>query len=171
MDTTTPDGGASAQPQEPAAVTTGHNADQVITTDASGTPTMIPVTSQSESASAPASEAVSEETPTETQAPAEQTATDTSEPEDIKSWAEKKGLPLDDPVKLASMYRDAEKKMHEATQAARTVAPAPPEELPQIGDPNYDQIVSRLNRSEQMQYVTGLTPTPMQSHIETNCSK
>jgi hypothetical protein len=79
MDTTTPDEGATtAQPDEPAAVTTGYNADQVITTDESGTPTLEPVTSeaQEEAPSEPtpsAEEAVTEEAkaPEETQAPAE----------------------------------------------------------------------------------------------------
>jgi hypothetical protein len=154
MDTTTTDGGAQAQPATPAAVSTGYNADQVITTDASGTPTMAPVTSQSESAetTAPASEAVSEK---ETQAPAEQT----SGLEDISSFAKAKGYDpealTDGERKALDMARNAEKRMHEVTAAARTAAPAPPEDLPLSGDPNYDAIVSRLNKSEQVQYVTG----------------
>lgn len=32
--------------------------------------------------------------------------------DDLESWAKEKNLPLDDPLKLAKMYRDAEKKMH-----------------------------------------------------------
>lgn len=149
METTTPDGGASAQPTTPAAVTTGYNADQVITTDEAGTPTMVPATSADASASA--GEAVSEEP----QAPETQATTEAAD--DIEAWAEKKGIDLKtaDPVKLAQMVRESEKKMHEATQAARSVAPiAPPQDLPTTGDPNYDPIVERLNRSEQIQYVT-----------------
>lgn len=33
--------------------------------------------------------------------------------DEIKEWAEKKGLPLDDPVAALKAYREAEKKMHE----------------------------------------------------------
>lgn len=36
--------------------------------------------------------------------------------DDLKEWAEKKNLPLDDPMKVAKMYRDAEKLMHEQRQ-------------------------------------------------------
>lgn len=138
MDTTTNDGGAQAQPDNTStAVTTeGHNADQVITTDSNGTPTMEPVTSQSESAEA----APEPEKESEAQATAEPT-------DDVESWAKEKGLPLDDPVKLAKMYRDAEKKMHEATSKAReletaTVAQAP---LEYTGNPDVDSLTAQVN--------------------------
>lgn len=42
--------------------------------------------------------------------------TEVTTEDDLKEWAEKKNLPLDDPLKLAKMYRDAEKSMHEAKQ-------------------------------------------------------
>lgn len=38
--------------------------------------------------------------------------------DDIKSWAEKKGLSLDDPIALAKMVREGDKKVTEATQKA-----------------------------------------------------
>lgn len=142
MDTTTNDGGATAQPQDSTAVTTGHNADQVITTDDNGTPTMTPVneaqvsTSQSEDAEAavePQDNVLSETA----QAPVD----------DVKIWAEKKGLPLDDPVKLATMYRDAEKKMHQATEKARELEQATVAQLPveYTGDPNVDSLAQSVN--------------------------
>lgn len=64
-----------------------------------------------------------EGTTTEAVAAVDATSTDqdaaaipVAQADDIESWAKQKGLPMDDPVKLATMYRDAEKKMHEATQ-------------------------------------------------------
>lgn len=148
MDTTTPDEGAvTAQPETPEAVTTGYNADQVITTDENGAPALAPVTSEAtetqETETPSADEAVSE---TETQAELD---------DDIVAWTEKKGLKInpDNPneVKLAQMQRDAERKMHAATQPIVSVQPA--EELELTGDPNYDILAERLNRTEQINYV------------------
>lgn len=156
MDTTTPDEGAvTAQPdQTPAAVTTGHNADQIITTDENGAPTLAPVTSdapETQVTETPsAEEAVSgEQTPTETQA---QDKTD----DEIAAWSEKKGIKInpDNPneVKLARMQLEAERKMHAATQPIVSVDL--PEELPLTGvDANYDAVAERLNRQEQLGYV------------------
>lgn len=138
MDTTTTDGGAQAQPQDSAAVTTEHNADQVITTDAQGTPVMEPVTSQAQDAS----EAVSEEAEAPAEAPQAETQAD-----DVSEWAEKKGLPLDDPVKLAKMYRDAEKRMHEATEKARELETASVAQVPvdYTGNPEIDTLAQSVN--------------------------
>jgi hypothetical protein len=55
------------------------------------------------------SEDSKEETPEETPEESE---------EDVKAWAEKKGLPLDDPLALAKMVREGDKKVTEATQKA-----------------------------------------------------
>lgn len=149
MDTTTPDEGAvTAQPdQTPAAVTTGHNADQIITNDENGAPTLAPVTSD-------APEEPSQETPSADEAVSE-TETQAKLDDDIVAWTEKKGLKInpDNPneVKLAQMQRDAERKMHAATQPIVSVQPA--EELELTGDPNYDVIAERLNRQEQLSYV------------------
>lgn len=153
MDTTTTDGGAdNAQPQESVAVMTGYNADQIISTDESGTPALVPVTSQgSDSADAP-SEAVSEETPQETQAP--EAAADKTDDE-ITQWSEKKGLKInpDNPneVKLARMQLEAERKMHEANQIKSPINP--PELLEETGNPDYDPLVERQNTLELKQYV------------------
>lgn len=43
------------------------------------------------------------------QGPGEQP--DNSEDDDLREWAAKKNLPLDDPIKLAKMYREAERKI------------------------------------------------------------
>lgn len=156
MSTTTPDGGdaPASQPQDSAAVTDGHNDDQVITTDDNGTPTLEPVTSeaQEEPEEAPsADEAVSEETPTESK---ETQAADKTD-EEIAAWSEKKGLKINpenpNEVKLARMQLEAERKMHEARQVQTPVEP--PEELPLAGDPNYDAVAERLNRQEKLFYV------------------
>lgn len=93
-------------------------------------------------------EAVSEETsPPETQA---ETSDETIE------WAKKKGLEIDpdnpNEVKLAQMQREAEKKMHEATKAAK-VTVQPPEEVPLTGNDTIDEVVARQNRAEMQLYV------------------
>lgn len=154
MSTTTPDDGAAqaAQPDDSAAVSTGHNEDQVIVTDENGTPSMQPVASevQDEAVSAEATE-----TPTEEQKPKETQAADKTDAE-IAAWSEKKGIKInpDNPneVKLARMQLEAERKMHESRQVKSPVQP--PEELPLTGeDVNYDQVAERLNRQEQLLYV------------------
>lgn len=73
--------------------------------------------------------------------------------DDVQAWAEKKGLPMDDPIKLAKMYRDAEKRMHEATTQVPKTPINPPELLEPTGDTNYDQVVERQNVQEQRIYV------------------
>jgi hypothetical protein len=148
MDTTTPDEGAvTAQPtQTPEAVTQEADAGIPIVTDENGTPALADSTSQ-----ASASEAVSE-------APKEQTETQAADKTDdeIVAWSEKKGLKINpenpNEVKLARMQLEAERKMHEARQIQSPVQP--PEELPLSGeDVNYDAVVERLNRQEQINYV------------------
>lgn len=47
------------------------------------------------------------------------TEQDASEDDELKAWAEKKGLSLDDPIALAKMVREGDKKVTEATQAAK----------------------------------------------------
>lgn len=138
MDTTTSDGGGTdvSQPTTTEAVE-GHNEDQVITTDDNGTPTL-----ESTSQAQDASEAVSEET---TEAPAEESTE--AQADDVEEWAKKKGLPLDDPVKLAKMYRDAEKRMHDATERQRELETASVAQVPldYTGDPSYDSLAQNVN--------------------------
>lgn len=129
-----------------------------------GANTAQPVESEAESAEQPQ---VEEQSASNTNdQPNESTADSTEEPQeapqeeesqadgdDVQAWAEKKGLPLDDPIKLAKMYRDAEKKMHEATTQVPKTPINPPELLEPTGDDNYDQIVERQNVQEQRIYV------------------
>lgn len=134
MDTTTQDEGAiQAQPIE-----SGAEAAEV-----QSQPT------EEQSASQP------QDQPNESSADSEQPqeeAQEESQADDVKEWAEKKGLPLDDPIKLAQMYRDAEKKMHEVTQTQKSQV-QPPEPLELTGDINYDAIVERQNQQELRTYV------------------
>lgn len=129
MDTTTSDDGAlKAQPE-----TSEAEAAEVVVDDQSASQ---PQDQPNESSAD--SEQPQEEAPQESQA------------DDVKEWAEKKGLPLDDPIKLAQMYRDAEKKMHQATQKSTV---QPPEPLEVTGDANYDQLIERQNQQELRTYV------------------
>lgn len=150
MDTTTSDGGASkeAQPETTEAVRTeGHNADQLITQDENGTPTMEPVQSEG------AEEAVSETTEVaEGDKPEAQQTEETQAPaEDINKFAQAKGF---DPAKLSEgerkaleMARNAEKRMHQATEKAKelettAVANAP---LDYTGNPQVDNLSQAVN--------------------------
>jgi len=142
METTTTDGGASAQPQDSAAVTT-EPGDMLITTDEQGAPTLKPVEETEEVTSSAANdEAVAEDLSTESQ----ETQASDNEPS-VEEWAKSKNLPLDDPVKLAKMYRDAEKRMHEATEKARELETATVNQVPvdYTGDPGYDTLAQSVN--------------------------
>lgn len=143
MSTTTSDEGAVAQPQAEAV----ESGDMIITT-VNGAPEMVPAESVvAEEAPSPvdAPEAVNSEQE-ETQAPAETKELSTEE------WAKSKNLPLDDPIKLAEMYRNAEKKMHKTAQQAKVTVP-PPELLEESDDPTINAIVDRQNKVELVQYV------------------
>lgn len=149
MSTTTPEGGAAqaAQPTTPEAVTDGYNADQIITMDDNGTPTMEPVASPSESA-----EAAPE---TEAQAPVEVAQAPADEPqgevEDLDKFARAKGF---DPAKLSEgerkaleMARNAEKRMHEATSKSRELEQATAQAtIDYTGDPNVDALAQTVNQ-------------------------
>lgn len=84
---------------------------------------MTDVTTPTDSAEEEA-QATEQPNPTETQATqSEETSEATSTEEETVDqetldWAAKKGLSLDDPVKLAKMVREGEKKMHQATSKA-----------------------------------------------------
>jgi hypothetical protein len=138
MDTTTPTEGAvsSAQPTQPTEAVKIEGNEQVISQDANGTPTLEPITSQNDQPSA--NTAVEDAPAPETQA----------ESDDIQSWAEKKGLPLDDPVKLAQMYREAEKKMHDATVKAREFNAAVMDQplIDYTGNEAVDQLAAQVNQ-------------------------
>lgn len=145
MDTTTQDAGAQAQPDEGAVSSQG---DMVVTTDDMGTPTLVPVDQVQET---PSTEAETSEPAADTQ--------ETEEPAqavDITQWAKSKGLEInpENPteVKLATMQREAEQKMHEATRQAKESIPLP-DILPEVADPTMNAIVERQNKIETVQYV------------------
>lgn len=129
-----------------------------------GANTAQPVTSEAESAEQPqveeqsasnTNDQLNESTADSTEEPQEAPQQEESQADgdDVQAWAEKKGLPLDDPIKLAKMYRDAEKRMHEATTQVPKTPIDPPELLEPTGDVNYDQVVERQNVQEQRIYV------------------
>lgn len=136
MDTTTPtEGAVSAQPTQPTEAVKIEGNEQIISTDANGTPDLQPITSQDDQ---PSADTAVEDATAPTQA----------DGDDIQSWAEKKGLPLEDPVKMASMYREAEKKMHEATLKAREYNTAVMDQplIDYTGDSAVDQLAVQVNQ-------------------------
>lgn len=143
MDTTTSDSGVSQDTQPTTTEAVTDDVALPITTDENGTPTIGEVTVSEEVASTDTSSA---DEPAAEEPQAQEAQADEA---DIQAWAEKKGLPLDDPLKLAKMYRDAEKHMHEVTQ--RTVQP--PEQLEPTGDSTYDTIIERQNANDMRIYV------------------
>jgi len=143
MDTTTSDDGAQvAQPQE----TEAEAVDQSPQAEENASQTQ---DQPNESTADSVESNDSEEQPQE-EAPQQESQADD---DDIQAWAEKKGLPMDDPVKLAKMYKDAEKKMHEVTQNKPKMNVKPPEFLEETGDERYDAIVQRQNQQELRTYV------------------
>lgn len=136
MDTTTSgDGAQVAQPQEPEAESVEQVQDQQDASNTNDQPNESTADSTEETQESPQQE--------ESQA----------DGDDVQAWAEKKGLPLDDPIKLAKMYRDAEKRMHEATTQIPKTPVEPPQLMESSGDPNYDALVERQNIQEQRVYV------------------
>lgn len=135
MDTTTPVAGDTpvSEPTTTEAVTTDAT-DQVITQDENGSPTLADTSTDDQPS---ANEAV-EDAPAPTQA----------EGDDIEDWATKKGLPMDDPVKLAKMYRDAEKRMHQATEKAREYNTAVMEQplIDYTGNETVDALAAQVNQ-------------------------
>lgn len=155
MDTTTPDGGATAQPEQTSAAVSTEDQGIPIVTDENGTPSLADTSQPSASE---ASEAVSESAPAEpveTQAEEQVAAADKSD-EDIVAWSEKKGLSINpenpNEVKLARMQLEAERKMHEARQIP---SPEPPEVLPvsEDTDPAIQQVIDIQNETNLKLYV------------------
>lgn len=136
METTTPVAGDTtvSEPTQPTEAVTTDATDQVITTDENGSPSLDAVTSTEDQPSA--TEAVDAPAPTQ------------ADGDDIEDWATKKGLPMDDPVKLAKMYRDAEKKMHQATEKAREFNTAVMDQplIDYTGNEAVDQLAQQVNQ-------------------------
>lgn len=119
----------------------GVASDTVVSNDPAAAQPTNPDTGQTQT-----TEAVTGAEPTSTEQTAVETETiETTQADDIESWAKQKGLPLDDPVKLAKMYRDAEKKMHEATAKSRELETAAVDNLNYTGD-NEDPLRLSVNQ-------------------------
>lgn len=146
MDTTTPvDGADSAQPTSPVGTgTTEAVADDSGADSASQTTGSTLVDDSSTSSDQPSDEAV-----------ADAEAPDTQATEDLAKFAKDKGFDpenlTDGERKALDMARNAEKKMHEATQAKPNVAP--PDEVPLTGNEAIDKVIARQNVSDLKLYV------------------
>lgn len=69
--------------------------------------------------------------------------------EEIKSWAEKKGLKLDDPIALAKMIREGDKKVTEASQKASELGKSVDTASSEIG---LDDVAALKNQVAVMQF-------------------
>lgn len=155
METTTSEEGAvlAAQPNNEAGADDGA---MVITTDESGTPTMVPVNQVQPEPNAAST--TQDETAQESEQAADTTKVDevqaTDTDADIVAWAEKKGLTIDpnnpNEVKLAKMQLDNDRRFHEAQQKPKV---QPPELLDSAEDPAIDAVIQRQNDSEVKLYV------------------
>jgi len=93
----------------------------------------------------------SQDTPTvPDQAPQDQQPSPEPDDTDLQSWAQKKNLPLDDPMKMAKMVREAEQRMHDATSKSKLQGTLAQPVL----DPNTDPVMQRLARLELAQEVS-----------------
>jgi hypothetical protein len=158
MDTTTSEDGAvlSAQP-----ATNEAGADDgamVITTDESGTPTMVPVeeavTTEEPNAASTQDEnkeAVVATEPVSAEAPTQAQDTDN----EVVEWAKKKGLEINpenpNEVKLAKMQLENDRRFHEAQQNKPKITP--PELIEEVDDPTLNAVVDRQNTAELKLYV------------------
>lgn len=66
------------------------------------------------------------------------------EVDDTKAWAEKKGLPLDDPIKLARMIREGDKKVTEATQKVSELGKSVQTASSDIGLDDVEQLKNKV---------------------------
>lgn len=155
MSTTTPDEGATtvAQPDETAVTQPG---DMIISQDESGTPTLVPVSEEVKEPEQPSTSEPTSEEPVGAPAEADTEEQVAKTPEEIAEWIKKsKGIEIDPTnekeVKLAQMQYGAERKMHQATQEAKRIAP--PDLLPDSEDPSLNAIVERQNKIETVNYV------------------
>lgn len=152
MSTTTSDSGASkdAQPTQDEAVAE-HSDDQVITKDDNGTPTLAPVSNDDQPS---ADEAASDDS--QDKSPDNNKEAQADDQAELKDWLSRKKLEVDfeNPreVKLAEMQRQAEKKMHEATQAAKAPTP-PPAPIDVEGDESYAALADTVNELQLKQTV------------------
>ncbi|MBA3678777.1 hypothetical protein H0W80_01090 [Candidatus Saccharibacteria bacterium] len=156
MDTTTTEDGATPVAQPTTNVAGTDDGAMVITTDESGTPTMVPVSeADTEAENAASTQDETTEEPTgSTEAVADATqATDDSQ--EIVEWAKKKGLEINpenpNEVKLAKLQLDNDRRFHESQQNKPQIAP--PELMDNVDDPTLNAIVEKQNVNETRLYV------------------
>lgn len=157
MDTTTSEDGAVLAAQPTTNEAGADDGAMVITTDESGTPTMVPVGQVTEEPNAASTQDESTEAaepqPTEAteEVPAQAETTDS----EIVEWAKKKGLEINpenpNEVKLAKLQLENDRRFHEAQQQ-RVKVPVP-ELLEETEDPTLNAIVERQNNTELKTYV------------------
>lgn len=157
METTTSEDGAVLTAQPTTNEAGADDGAMVITTDESGTPTMVPVNQVQIAAEPNAASETQDETATEVSteqaASTEVQATETDQ--EIVEWAKKKGLEINpenpNEIKLAKLQLDNDRRFHEAQQAKPKVQP--PELLDSAEDPAIDAVIQRQNDSEVKLYV------------------
>jgi len=74
--------------------------------------------------------------------------TEVSEEDELKEWAEKKGIKTDDTAALLKMARESEKKMHEATQEAKALKSTVETVGEEQGFDETGQLINRLKVTE-----------------------
>lgn len=151
MDTTTSeDGAVSAQPNNEAGADEGA---MVITTDAQGTPTMVPVGQTTEEPNAASTQ---DETQEDTQEKAADSVKEPAQADDqeIVEWAKKKGIEINpenpNEVKLAKLQLENDRRFHEQQQKIKVQLP---ELLPETEDPTLNAIVEKQNTQDLKVYV------------------
>lgn len=158
MDTTTSEDGATiAQP-----TTNEAGADDgamVITTDESGTPTMVPVgqeTTTEPNAASTQDDSTEAAAPQPTEAKEEVAAQAQDTDSEIVEWAKKKGLEINpnnpNEIKLAKMQLENDRRFHEAQQSKPKVNP--PELIDTPDDPVLSAVVEKQNNIELRNYVS-----------------
>ncbi len=158
MDTTTSEDGAvlAAQPTTNEAGT--DDGAMVITTDESGTPTMVPVGQEKTEEPNAAStqddtKAAEPEAAPVTVAKTEEAQANTTDSE-IVEWAKKKGLEINpenpNEIKLARLQLDNDRRFHEAQQRVKVPVP---ELLEETEDPTLNAIVEKQNNQDLKVYV------------------
>lgn len=115
-------------------------------------------TSTQVDASAPVDAGQAEDTTTEQAVQGEETSETTSSDstteetpeldEETKAWAEKKGLPLGDPIALAKMIREGDKKVTEATQRASELGKSVQTASSEIGLDEIQQLNNKVSVME-----------------------
>ena len=159
MDTTTSEDGAVLTAQPTTNEAGADDGAMVITTDASGTPTMVPL-GQEETTTEPNAASTQDES-TEAAAPQpaeakEEVAVQAQDTDsEVVEWAKKKGLEINpenpNEVKLAKMQLENDRRFHEAQQSKTKVAP--PELIAEVEDPTLNTLVERQNNLELKSYV------------------